>query len=135
MTELLTLRVEDSYRAAVDQLLETCGAGGEEVVASLIEMFLADAPCILADLRRGVADGAAEEVRRAAHTLKSHGMTFGAPLLAHVAREVEVMAREGDLIGAAGLVAEVQAEYERAREALDAVRRQLLVPVPAGLAA
>ena len=111
--------------AAIEQLIVTCGEGGEAVVASLLDMFFHEVPRQLDTLRRGRAEGDAEEVRRAAHTLKSHGVTFGAPFLAHVAREVEVLAAENDLTGAGNLMNELEVEAERARQALEATKSQL----------
>jgi HPt (histidine-containing phosphotransfer) domain-containing protein len=51
--------------AALDGLREI---GGDEFLADLVATFLADAPPMLAALRGANA----EEVRRAAHTLKSN---------------------------------------------------------------
>ncbi len=90
--------------AALDGLREI---GGDELVADLVETFLADAPALLASLRAGDVD----EVRRAAHTLKSNGATFGATRLAELSRELEELARTGDLSGAPGLADRIDAEY------------------------
>jgi HPt (histidine-containing phosphotransfer) domain-containing protein len=47
-------------------------------VRELVDTFLAEAPSMLADLRESLASGEAERFRRAAHSLKSNGNTFGA---------------------------------------------------------
>jgi HPt (histidine-containing phosphotransfer) domain-containing protein len=112
-------------RAAIDRLLDTCGDDGA-MVAALLGTLFDDAPGLLASLRRSLVEHDREEVRRAAHTLKSHGLTFGAPFLAHVARELELRARDADLDGAPSLVAELEAEFRLAREALDGLRLELL---------
>jgi HPt (histidine-containing phosphotransfer) domain-containing protein len=111
-------------REAVDALLETCGEAA--IVATLIDTFLAEGPLLVARAARAVQGGDAPEARIAAHTLKSHGMTFGAPELARVAAELERLARDGALGGAArGLVGELAAEFERARDALHELREEL----------
>ena len=121
--------------AAIERLVITCGEGGEAVVAALLDSFFREVPRQLETLRRGRVEGDANEVRRAAHTLKSHGMTFGGPFLAHVAREVELLAGQNDLTGAGKLFSELEAEVERARQALQATHRALLNPTASRLAA
>jgi HPt (histidine-containing phosphotransfer) domain-containing protein len=90
--------------AALEGLREI---GGDEFLADLIETFLADAPALLAALRGTDAD----EVRRAAHTLKSNAATFGATRLSELCRELELLAKTGDLSGAPDLAARIEAEY------------------------
>jgi HPt (histidine-containing phosphotransfer) domain-containing protein len=122
-------------RAAIGRLVATCGHGGGAVVAALLETFCADAPRLAAALRRALAEGDAGEVRRAAHTLKSHGLTFGAPFLAQVARAVELAARDEDLVGAGAWAGELEIECGLAREALTALRLELLAGSPSSRAA
>jgi len=87
------------------------GTGGDaSFVQELIDQFLSDAPSLVAAARNGLENGNAEEVRRAAHTLKSNAATFGARRLAERSRAVEEAARGGDLPAAAGLVDAVDAE-------------------------
>jgi HPt (histidine-containing phosphotransfer) domain-containing protein len=68
------------------QLRETTGA---DFVAELVATFLDDAPGLIAALRASAAARDAAAFRRAAHTLKSNGNTFGATALAAMARELE----------------------------------------------
>ena len=141
MSELTSLKPENSGAkgtldpAAIERLVVTCGEGGEAVVAALLDSFFRDVPRQLETLRRGRVEGDADEVRRAAHTLKSHGMTFGALFLANVAREVELLAGQHDLTGAGSLFSELEAELERARQALQTTHRALLNPTASRLAA
>jgi HPt (histidine-containing phosphotransfer) domain-containing protein len=88
--------------------------GGDEFVSDLVETFLTDAPPLLAALHGSDV----EEVRRAAHTLKSNGATFGATRLSELCRELELLARSGDLSGADELAARVEAEYALVAEEL-----------------
>jgi HPt (histidine-containing phosphotransfer) domain-containing protein len=90
------------------------GIGGDELVADLVDTFLGDAPSLLAALRGTDA----KEVRRAAHTLKSNGATFGAATLADLCGELEQQAKEGDLAGAPDLADRIEAEYELVAQAL-----------------
>ena len=97
--------------AALDGLREI---GGDDFVTDLIDTFLADAPPLLAALRGTDA----EEVRRAAHTLKSNGATFGATTFSELCRELEMLARTGDLAGVPELADRIEAEYALVAEEL-----------------
>jgi len=70
---------------------------GEELINELIDAFVDDAPRMIAAIQAGLEGGDVEAVRRNAHSLKSNAETFGATALAVVAREVEALARAGNL--------------------------------------
>ena len=72
------------------------GTGGDkEFVGELVDQFLKDAPGLLDAARKGLAGGEVDEVRRAAHTLKSNAATFGARDLSDRSRELEDCAKRG----------------------------------------
>ena len=98
-------------RSTFDDLKETAGA---DFVAELVDTFLEEAPTMLAELRSAQADGSAERFRRAAHSLKSNSLTFGALALAAMARELEL----GGLVADAVPIDALDAEYARAAVAL-----------------
>jgi GAF domain-containing protein/DNA-binding response OmpR family regulator len=102
------------------------GTGGDEgFVSELIEQFVADAPRLVAAARAGLDAGDAEEVRRAAHTLKSNAATFGAHALAGRSRELEDAAKRRALEGASEQVDDMGSELDLVLEALPAVWRKL----------
>jgi HPt (histidine-containing phosphotransfer) domain-containing protein len=107
--------------AALDRLLKKVG-GDPAVVAELIDSFLEDAPHLLADLRRALDAGDAAGARLAAHSLKSNGAEFGALAFSDICRQLETLAKAGTLDGAGELLAQAEAEYERAKVALAAER-------------
>jgi histidine phosphotransfer protein HptB len=98
-------------QAALDELR---ALGGEEFLSELVDTFLAEAPAQLAALHKGDV----AEVRRAAHTLKSNGATFGAGHFSELCRELEEQAKRSDLAGAPELAARIEAEYALLAEAL-----------------
>jgi PAS domain S-box-containing protein len=110
--------------AALECLMDTIGDDDPDVLAALIDIFLRDAPRLIDGARRGLQHGQADEVRRAAHTLKSNGATFGATSFSELSRELEALARSGALEGAAELIERLEAEYESVRIALEAVRER-----------
>lgn len=106
--------------AALERLRDSVG---EEFVTELVQLFLDDAPAQLAALRDALERGDANEARRAVHTLKSNGATFGADGFSESCRLLEESAKGGELTGAGGLLARVEAEYEDVAAALAAQSR------------
>jgi PAS domain S-box-containing protein len=92
--------------------------GGDEFLSEMIGTFLDDAQSLLASLRGALERGDAGELRRAAHTLKSNGQTFGAGGFAALCRELEERAKSGALDGAGELVDRVEREFAGVAEAL-----------------
>jgi HPt (histidine-containing phosphotransfer) domain-containing protein len=101
------------------ELEETAGA---EFVAELVDTFLEEAPGMLAELRSARAENHAERFRRAAHSLKSNGNTFGALKLAALVRELELKGLDADPARDAAALAALETEYARAATALKALR-------------
>ena len=102
-----------------EALQQTAGA---EFVGELVDTFLEEAPGMMSELRDALAAGNADTFRRAAHSLKSNSLTFGALTLGAMARELE--------LGGLGPVREANAqpldalahEYARVAAALTALR-------------
>jgi GAF domain-containing protein/CheY-like chemotaxis protein/HPt (histidine-containing phosphotransfer) domain-containing protein len=89
--------------SVLSRLLE--GTGGDPgFVGELIDQFVSESPSLLDAARAGVEAGDADEVRRAAHTLKSNAATFGAAGLADSSRRLEEAAKQGNLEGGAELL-------------------------------
>jgi PAS domain S-box-containing protein len=101
--------------SALDSLREL---GGDEFVAEVIDTFLADAPGLLETLRSSLDVGDADELRRAAHSLKSNGATLGAGEFSQACRDVEQRAKERRLDGAGELVERIERAYGPLTEAL-----------------
>lgn len=102
--------------AAIDHATfnELQATAGEEFVAELVETFLEEAPQMLAELRAALKDADADRFRRAAHSLKSNSLTFGAATLAEQSRTLEL----GGLAPDAAAIDELQYEYVRVAAAL-----------------
>jgi CheY-like chemotaxis protein len=95
---------------------------GEGFLAEVIDTFLSDAPALVATLRTTYEQGDMEALRRAAHTLKSNGQTFGAGRFSELCRELELRARSDELDGTAELVDRIEREYPTLEKALAALR-------------
>ncbi len=93
-----------------------------EFLGELIDDFLADAPAQLDLLREAASSDDASGARRAAHTLKGNGRTFGAGDLASLCQDAENAAVAGDLEAVLTRVDGIEREWERVRAELVAVR-------------
>ena len=92
-------------RAIFGELQDTAGA---DFVKELVQTFLEEAPVMLKELRDALAAGHVDAFRRAAHSLKSNSLTFGAGTLAALARQQEL----------GGLAAAQQQQQSNALDAL-----------------
>ncbi|HZU61729.1 MAG TPA: response regulator, partial [Solirubrobacteraceae bacterium] len=101
--------------------------GGVEFLTEVVDVFMADAPALISSLRTSLERGDTEELRRAAHTLKSNGATLGAVAFAKLCHTLEQAAKEGRLDGLSQLVDQIGREYPTLQEALTSLRSE---PVP-----
>ena len=108
---------------ALEQL--AARAGDRAFVVELVNAFLRDAPALLATLRDAVEDAHAQQLRRAAHTLKSNGRVFGASRLAELCQELEEMAKAESLAGVADLLAQIDGEYACVAAALQTAEEEM----------
>ena len=97
--------------AAYNELAESAGA---EFAAELAGTFMEEAPGMLAELRSAQASAKADAFRRAAHSLKTNSLTFGATRLGEMARTIEL----GGLVADAAPLEALEAEYQKVVVAL-----------------
>ncbi|MEW6353403.1 MAG: response regulator [Pseudomonadota bacterium] len=96
--------------------------GAPDLVAELIDIYLADTPQLLQILSEALSRLDAQGLRRAAHSLKSVSGNLGAKRLSALSKELEDMGRTGDLQKAEKKLAEIRQEYTAVRLALEATR-------------
>jgi HPt (histidine-containing phosphotransfer) domain-containing protein len=92
-------------------------AAGADFVRDLVGTFLEEAPRMLTDMHAARQASDAEKYRRAAHSLKSNSLTFGALNLADIARGHELAG-----VAKAQPLAALEAEYDRVAKALGELR-------------
>jgi signal transduction histidine kinase/CheY-like chemotaxis protein/HPt (histidine-containing phosphotransfer) domain-containing protein len=112
-------------RRALKQLRATLGKQADKMLPQLIETFYRDGARLLGEARLALEQGQANDLRRAAHSLKSSSATFGARELSSVAHQLESLAREGVLDGAGSLLIQAEAEFSTAKAALEAMQDEL----------
>jgi PAS domain S-box-containing protein len=110
---------DDTERVDLTQLEAT--VEDPTFVRELISTFLSDAPHLVGALRSSLEQDKTEQLRIAAHTLKSNGRTFGATALASLSEELELSAQKRTLVGADELVTQIEDEYARVESALESL--------------
>ena len=105
--------------ATFEALRETTGA---DFARELVDTFLTEAPSMLADLRQSLERQDADRFRRAAHSLKSNGNTFGALTLGTLAKDLELSGVVAVKARGPSPLAGLEAEYLRVAAALAALR-------------
>jgi len=108
---------------AIKRLKATLGKRAATMLPALIENFFKDAVKLQEDARQAFEQHQTEDLRRAAHTLKSNARNFGATALAELCQELEHRAKNGELEGSEDLLTQIEAEYENVRNALEALRK------------
>jgi signal transduction histidine kinase/DNA-binding response OmpR family regulator len=78
--------------------------GRPDLVAKVLELFRRDAPALIGQMHDAAATGDLETLRRAAHTAKANAANIGAARFSAACRQIENLARDGDLAAARGLV-------------------------------
>jgi signal transduction histidine kinase/CheY-like chemotaxis protein len=94
-------------------------ADDRQLLREIVEVFQAESPALLAELRAAISQGSAECVRRCAHTLKGSIASFAAPHALTLAARVESLARESDLASAEKLLNPLELAIKRLLQALD----------------
>lgn len=84
----------------------------------VVTLFCTHTPGVLETLRTAAAQRDFHTLRDSAHSLKSSSANVGATNLSALCRELELKARSNELDNTPFHVAEIEAEYERARCAL-----------------
>jgi signal transduction histidine kinase/DNA-binding response OmpR family regulator/HPt (histidine-containing phosphotransfer) domain-containing protein len=95
-----------------------------EFLNELVDTFLKEAPELLGNLHAALDQQDAGKLALTAHTLKSNGASFGATTFANLCRDLEMMAKNGSLEGAAATLAQAETEYSQVQVALRALQKQ-----------
>lgn len=95
-----------------------------DLLRELAEIFFAESPGLLCQIRAGVMEGNAEAVERSAHTLKGALSNFGALRACEAARELEIRGREARLEDAVELCSKLDAEVAVACNSLSDFLRE-----------
>ncbi len=114
--------MDDALDAAAIETLRQMLGGDAESLREMIDAFAEEVPARLAEAHLGIEQGDATLTARAAHTLKSNALTFGALGMANVARQIETTARSGDVAVAAQLLPALERAWADVQPSLTQVR-------------
>ena len=106
----------------LDELAVQVGDDSPALIGELVDIYLGNAPQLLATMETALAAGDAKELMRAAHTLKSSSASLGAQRLSALSKRIEHATREGNLSGMEAPIAQAKHEFSAAAAALRARR-------------
>jgi HPt (histidine-containing phosphotransfer) domain-containing protein len=110
-----------------DALLERV-AGDPDFLATMVDIFVADAPTRLDAIRAGLRQSDAHVVERAAHSLKGALATMAADAAAAEAYRLEQLGRSGTLEGAAEILSALESQVDAVTRALRRLVEQTTPP-------
>jgi HPt (histidine-containing phosphotransfer) domain-containing protein len=120
---------QESTAAELDVPAILAGVGGNrDLLGEVVDVFLVDAPLRLADARAALEKSDAVEIAAQAHGLKSMVGLFTMSEAFIAARELEAIAKLGDLAGAAKAVATLEDAVATLEARLRTLRAELEAP-------
>jgi HPt (histidine-containing phosphotransfer) domain-containing protein len=105
----------------IDVVLERLN-GSQAMLANLANFFLEDAPEVLQQLHDGLRANSLTQIFGNAHRLKGLASTFEPTPVAELAAEIESCGRNGDTTQCTELTSQLDSEFARLTEALEAIR-------------
>jgi HPt (histidine-containing phosphotransfer) domain-containing protein len=107
--------------SAIDAVRQLDPDGQDRLLSRLIALYRDDSSQLLADMENALKVGDAENVARAAHTLKSSSANLGATNVAAIARQIEHLARGGDITELHATMTKLRAQRTVALSELEAL--------------
>ncbi len=103
------------------RLRASLGARANDLLPGIARSFSRESESLLASARAAVSDERADQLHRAAHTLRSTSASFGALALSDLCREAETRAKGGETARLAPLLDRIEEELTRVRKALESL--------------
>ncbi len=120
-----TLAASPLDAVILDNLRQLGERRGQDVLGTIVQMYLDQTPTLLATLRDAVAHQDAEGVRRVAHTLKSNCGHVGALALVELCQELEDRCAAPPITDAATRLRAIEMEYASVRDALHELMQEV----------
>ncbi len=108
--------------AVLESLLESVG-GDKEFLKELFDAYAQESTGLLAAIESSVQSGDHEQLRQAAHTLKSTSASLGASRVAELSTALEVAGRNAEM-PSAGVVDQLRPLLEAALANMDSLGRE-----------
>ena len=94
-----------------ETMLERLG-GDAELLSEIVALFVEECPNMIGSVRDSIAEQDADQVERAAHTLKGALLNIAADPVAETAKRLEILGRSGELADTAEVLASLEAELD-----------------------
>jgi CheY-like chemotaxis protein len=107
--------------SAIEAVRQLDPDGQDRLLSRLIALYRDDSSQLLADMENALKVGDADNVARAAHTLKSSSANLGATNVAAIARQIEHAARSGDISDLPASITKLRAQRTVALSELEAL--------------
>lgn len=104
---------------ALDNIRRLQRPGKPGILQKVIAYYMDNAPKLLENLREYLEQKDADALRMAAHSLKSSSANLGAKALAEDCLELETLARNNQLDGAAEILYRLETNFEQIRVELE----------------
>ena len=95
--------------------------GDDSFLRDLIQIYLDDSPQRIAEIELSLAEGDAERLTRAAHSLKGSCSNFGASELRAVSERIEKLGRQGALGEVPARLPELKTAFAQVKADLEAL--------------
>jgi two-component system sensor histidine kinase/response regulator len=106
---------------ALDHIRALSKDRGDALVHKVIHAFVDDTPLHLRTLRQAIVGADPNNMRKAAHSLKSSSANVGADHLAQLCKEMEHLGRTDTTEGASGILTTMEQEFQAVRHSLNAI--------------
>jgi len=95
---------------------------GADFINEVIDAFFEEAPELITALEQSLEASDIDTFRRSAHSLKSNGACFGAIAFSEAAKELEFLAKDGELDQVGDKVVLLRTQFESVRSELEAMK-------------
>jgi signal transduction histidine kinase/CheY-like chemotaxis protein/HPt (histidine-containing phosphotransfer) domain-containing protein len=106
-------------RKRLEHLKELSKRTDQNMFFRLLTMFLEDAPARIRKMRDSLAQGDAEGVFAAAHSLKGLSGNLGAMTMMNLSQDLQALGQQGNLTGVEELLGRVESEFQAVRQTLE----------------
>jgi len=107
-------------RQVLEQLSKVRTNGKPELLARVINLYLAESPKLVQKLKQAAGASDARAIARSAHSLKSSSANVGAKVLSGYCADIEASARRADTEEARKILAKIETEHGSVQSALSA---------------
>ena len=104
-----------------NQLKELMGA---DFVVELVDTYIIETNALIEQLHQALAGSEAASFGRFAHSIKSSSASLGALVFSQQARELEMMGKANDLIGAGQKLEKLNADFSLVKQKLEELRHE-----------